>query len=40
MKNIYLDYNQISLSLDSLADEIRGEGFDGLVIILRGWGIR
>jgi hypoxanthine phosphoribosyltransferase len=36
MKNIYLDYNQISLSLDSLADEIRGEGFDGLVIILRG----
>ncbi len=36
MKNIYLDYNQISLSLDSMADEIKREGFDGLVIILRG----
>ncbi|MGD6843048.1 phosphoribosyltransferase [Bacillus infantis] len=36
MKNIYLDYNQISLSLDSLAEEIKREGFDALVIILRG----
>jgi hypoxanthine phosphoribosyltransferase len=36
MKNIYLDYNQISLSLDSLSEEIKREGFDALVIILRG----
>lgn len=36
MKNIYLDYNQISLRLDVLVEEIRKENFDGLVIVLRG----
>ncbi len=36
MRNIYLDYNQISLALEVLAEEIKRETFDGIVIVLRG----
>jgi hypoxanthine phosphoribosyltransferase len=36
MKNIYLDYNQISLSLDVLSEQIKMEDFEGIVIVLRG----
>lgn len=36
VRNIYLDYNSIALRLDALAEEVRGAGFDALVIILRG----
>ncbi|WP_226654795.1 phosphoribosyltransferase [Pseudalkalibacillus hwajinpoensis] len=36
MKNIYIDYNQISLSLEALAKEVKKEKFGGIVIVLRG----
>lgn len=36
LRNIYLDYNTISLRLDQLAQEVRGKKYDALVIILRG----
>ncbi|MFC7439685.1 phosphoribosyltransferase [Laceyella putida] len=36
IRNIYLDYNAISLRLDTLAKDIMSANFDGLVIILRG----
>jgi hypoxanthine phosphoribosyltransferase len=36
MKNIYLDYNQISLGLDTISEEVIQENFSAIVIILRG----
>ncbi|WP_419877531.1 hypothetical protein [Brevibacillus centrosporus] len=36
IRNIYLDYNDIALRLDSLADEIRHANFDAVVMVLRG----
>lgn len=36
IRNVYLDYNAISLRAESLATEIKSANFEGLVIILRG----
>jgi hypoxanthine phosphoribosyltransferase len=36
IRNIYLDYNKISLRLDALSNDIASAKYDGLVIILRG----
>lgn len=36
MQNVYLDYNQIACQIDDQAEEIRRQGFDGIVMILRG----
>lgn len=35
-RNVYLDYNSISLRLDALASQLRDAEFDALVIVLRG----
>src|SRR5262249_42515627 len=35
-RNIYLDYNSLSLRLDTLSVQIMEKDYDGLVILLRG----